>query len=124
MRPTCKIPTGRRYPTNFWGPQLWRSMHLASFQYIANDKNRAAWRSFLQFWVPSALPCAKCRAHYLRRLPKFNFPVILRSRASLVLFLHGLHNAINADVARKLGKPYRALPFAAFCNMYKRHLKK
>lgn len=117
----CSIPSGRRYPAKWWGPQFWRTMHIASFQYIANAQNKAAWRSFLTQWVPGALPCANCRAHYQKRLPKLNMEHILKSRSSLVTFLHSLHNEINAEVARKLGKPFKPLPFTSFCEFYRKH---
>ncbi len=120
----CSIPSGRQYPAKFWGPPFWLTMHIASFQYTATAENKSAWRSFLTRWVPNALPCSNCRRHYLKRLPTLNVSKILESRSALVSFLHQLHNEINGEVAKKLGKPYRPLPFKSFCAQYRKHLQK
>ena len=120
----CTIPAGRYYSTSFWGSAFWKTMHIASFQYIANAENKKTWRSFLTKWVPSSLPCSNCRKHYMKRLPTLKMTKILETRANLVRFLHELHNEINAEIAKKLGRSFQPLPFTLFCSMYKKHLKK
>ena len=120
----CSMPTGRHFATSFWGPQSWRFIHIGSLNYRATPANKAAWRSFILHFLPATLPCATCRAHYMRRLPRFDLKKILESRRNLVVFWWNLHNDINGDVARKLGRPFRPLPFKAFCQMYKKGLKK
>ena len=114
-----KLPvSGRHHPTHKWGPAMWTTLHMASLNYRATDKNKRAWKSMLKDWVPLALPCEKCRKHYMDKLPSFKFQQILRSRRSLIVFLYLLHNQISLEVDRALGKRHVPFSWAQFLNKF------
>lgn len=111
-------PSGRHFPTGFWGPQFWRTLHVASINYRATEKNKKAWKSLLKDWMPCALPCENCRKHYVRKMPSFNYSKILQSRRTLIQFLFLLHNQINKEVARARNRPFKPFTWRQFLNMY------
>lgn len=112
--PACP-KRGRDFPTKYWGPAFWKTMHVSAVNYVKNDTNKRAWRHYLHTMLPLSLPCRKCRRHYMEKEKHFDYKTILASRESLMRFLVQLHNSVSADVARKTGRSFKPYKFSRHC---------
>lgn len=89
--------------TSIWGPIVWTSLHLISFNYPVNPttidkKNYKEW--FLSY--QNTLPCIYCRQNFKKNLASANFSSKdLANRETFSRFIYKLHNTVNI----MLGKP-------------------
>ena len=101
--------------TNIWGPAMWMSIHVVSFNYPVNptreDKqNYAAWL----IHVGKILPCRYCRENFSKNMRATgwdwtrldaNFETIMKTRSSFSKFCYILHDNIN-QMLHKTSPPF------------------
>lgn len=87
------------YPKGVWGPSLWHVLNSMAFNYPARptpQKKLEYWRFFKS--LGAVLPCGECRSNYpssFRVLLKSQNSPPLRSRATLIKYIHDVHKAIS-----------------------------
>ena len=113
---------GRDFSTSFWGPSMWRTLHVGAVNY--RPSMRTHWYNYLKKMLPSIIPCSKCRNHYTQKEKRFNYKQILKSRENLMRFLVTLHNEVNRDIARKLNRKYVPFSFRQHCQTLLRNRSK
>ena len=107
-----KLGSGRHFPAKEWGKSFWRTLHFASLLYRPSQER--AWKGMLVNWLPCAMPCERCRSHYLttiRAISNAEWRRILSSRNRLVAFLYNLHNYISQRVKGSKYKHYTVSDF-------------
>ena len=104
--------SGQGMQTYVWGPPLWTTIHIISFNYpvqptIDNKKQYAAW-----LWgLEHILPCRACRENFSANMKQAGYNAkahnergyddrVMKSRDTFSRFCHRLHNVVN----RMLGK--------------------
>ena len=110
------LGTGRHFPAKVWGKPFWQTLHFASLVY--RPAQEKAWKSMLTQWLPCAMPCERCRSHYINTINGISnagWRRILKNRNSLVAFLFNLHNYINARVK---GNNFKGYGLAHFLREY------
>jgi hypothetical protein len=85
-----------------WGPKLWYSLHVITFNYpdnpsIFDKQNYETFFTSLQY----VIPCSICREHYKKNLEKNPIQDHLSDKVSLSKWLVEIHNQVNI----MLGKP-------------------
>jgi len=93
---------------NVWGPPLWHSLHIMSFNYPVNPsiKDKKHYRNFI-LNLKNVLPCGYCRKNLkknLKMLPLKNED--LKNRASFSRWVFNLHELINTMLGKKSGLKY------------------
>ena len=89
---------------NIWGPKLWYSLHIMSFNYPEHptflDK-----RHYNDFFtnLQYVIPCSKCKLHYRHHLEQYPISPHLDTREYFVKWLIHLHNQVNIS----LNKPVK-----------------
>jgi hypothetical protein len=89
-----------------WGHAAWIFLHAVA--HASPKKPTAEQRENMRAYLhalATVLPCAKCQRHMRQYLREHLTEDSLKSRASLVEFVHCFHNSVNA----KLGKPQLTL---------------
>ena len=88
---------------NYWGPPLWNSLHIITFDYPIEprDVDKQNYQIFFHS-LKNILPCEQCRQHYAKMIEE-TLPIeaALKSRDSLTRWLVNVHNLVN----KRLGKP-------------------
>ena len=120
------------FVTSVWGPALWFSMHVMSFNY---RKDRA--KKYADFFdkLTGVLPCGKCRDNLPSNIksaqnedgekwwpsyPYFNPsspPRAFKNRESFSRFVYDLHNVVNVMT----GKPEHAKSYEDVRDEYERY---
>ena len=101
-----KIGNGRHFPADVWGPSYWDFLHFSSLVY--RPAQRRYWKMLLKSFLPCALPCERCRSHYIneiRSMTDNKWRRILSTRNELVYYLFSLHNKINKRLGKRLFSP-------------------
>ena len=88
--------------TKDWGPKLWYSLHIITFNYpdtptIIDKQNFETFFTSLQY----VIPCSLCRQHYKEHLEKNPIRPHLENKIVLSKWLVEIHNQVNI----MLGKP-------------------
>ena len=88
--------------TKDWGPKLWYSLHIITFNYpdtptIIDKQNFETFFTSLQY----VIPCSLCRQHYKEHLEKNPIRPHLENKIALSKWLVEIHNQVNI----MLGKP-------------------
>ena len=80
---------------NFWGPRIWKVMHIASYHYSDNPtiEQKRIFNYFYQTVIPLILPCRMCSRHYLKNLQ--DCPIRLKNRHKLIRWVVDIHNIVN-----------------------------
>lgn len=86
-----------------WGPLIWNSLHIISFNYPVNptndDKNH--YHEYLMS-LQYVLPCGACRINFPKNLKAAGYNRDkLKNRDQFSRFIYNLHNVVN----QMLGKP-------------------
>jgi len=104
------------FSTTYWGPHLWRVMHLVSLNYPLRPTRQDA-LTYRRFFVSLAdiIPCRSCRTEYTKMITRTHplrpelfvqgprdRPGSARTRLSSYIFT--LHAAVNARLGKKPGK--------------------
>lgn len=85
-----------------WGPHMWTMIHIiclhAPVKIDTNVRN-----SYYMFFsmMPYALPCDKCRDHWLQHIHKYPLENALHSRDSLFRWSVNMHNLVNKSLGKK-----------------------
>ena len=86
-----------------WGPALWSTLHIMTFNYPQNptDYEKQQYYQFFQA-LQYVLPCDSCRKHYGKGINE-TYPIqpALKNRDTLTRWLVMFHNVVN----QRLGKP-------------------
>jgi hypothetical protein len=89
--------------TTIWGPLLWSSMHIISFNYPTNPSESD--KTNYKIWILSyknILPCAYCRINFDKNLKSAGFSdKVFNNRNSFSRFVYRLHNCVNIMLGKK-----------------------
>lgn len=94
--------------TYIWGPPLWHSLHVISFNYPVKPTKENK-KNYLDFFtnLKYILPCKYCRDNYINNLKMY--PInskVLKNRDSLSRWLYNFHEVINTNLNKKSGLTY------------------
>ena len=94
--------------TYIWGPPLWHSLHVISFNYPIKPTKEIK-KNYLEFFtnLQNVLPCKYCRDNYVDNLK--NCPInskVLKNRDSLSRWLYNFHETVNTKLNKKSGLTY------------------
>lgn len=94
--------------TSVWGPSMWFTLHLISFNYPGKPslKQKQEYFNFFKN-LGNILPCSYCRQNYKKNIKtvKLNMSV-MKNRNTLSLWLYKLHNEINKMLGKKTDLTY------------------
>ena len=94
--------------TSIWGPPLWHSLHVMSFNYPVKP-NKEIKKHYLEFFtnLKYILPCKYCRDNYIINLKNNPItPKVLKNRESFSRWLYEMHEIINSNLNKKSGLTY------------------
>ena len=83
--------------TNVWGPPLWHSLHMMSFNYPMKP-TKAQKNQYLEFFqsLQHVLPCKWCRKNYKKNLKQLPLTMkVMKNRHTFSKWLYDLHEIIN-----------------------------
>ncbi len=89
--------SGMGMRTQIWGPLMWSSLHMISFNYPVNptDEQKTDYYNYIQS-LTKILPCKMCRDNLHGNLKKLNFNKLhMKNRESFSRFIYDLHNTVN-----------------------------
>ena len=94
--------------TSVWGPSLWHTLHVMSFNYPIKPTNKQKndYKRFINC-LRCTLPCGKCRKNLkknLKELPLRNKD--LRNRETFSRWMYNLHELVNKMLKKKSGLTY------------------
>ena len=97
--------------TTIWGPSLWHTLHVMSFNYPVNptEKNKRDYKRFINC-LRCTLPCGKCRKNLkknLKNLPLRNKD--LKNRETFSRWVFNLHETVNKMLNKKSGLTYEVV---------------
>ena len=94
--------------TSVWGPSMWFTLHIISFNYPVEPtlKQKQEYFNFFKN-LGKILPCSYCRKNYKKNIKtvKLNMAV-MKNRHTLSLWLYKLHNEINKMLGKKSDLTY------------------
>lgn len=89
--------------TSIWGPMIWSSMHIISFNYPVNPTEDD--KKDYKIWILSykkTLPCSYCRVNFSKNLKSAGFSdKVFNSRNLFSRFIYKLHNCVNVMLGKK-----------------------
>ena len=94
--------------TYVWGPPLWHSLHIISFNYpVKPSKEQKEHYYNFFFNLKNIIPCKYCRDNYeknlkIQPLNKTN----LKNRENLSKWLYEIHELVNKDLGKKSNLSY------------------
>ncbi len=91
--------------TSVWGPSLWHSMHIISFNYPVEPTNKDK-ENYMRFYksIGDVLPCRYCRENFIKNLKKVPLTIeTMKSRDSLSKWVYELHEEINKMLGKNSG---------------------
>lgn len=88
---------------NIWGPQLWYSLHIITFNYPNNPTNndKINYTNFF-YTLINVIPCNYCKHNFKIHLNKYPLENSLDNRMSLVKWLFNIHNLTNKHLNKKI----------------------
>ena len=94
--------------TSVWGPSLWHTLHVMSFNYPVKptNKNKSDYKRFINC-LRCTLPCGKCRKNLKKNLK--DLPLRdkdLKNRESFSRWVYNLHELVNKMLNKKSGLTY------------------
>ena len=112
--------------TTVWGPALWHSLHMMSFNYPM-EPTKSQKKYYMQFFklLKYTLPCGWCRKNYKKNLQKH--PLLMKhmkNRHTFSKWVYDLHELINKMLQKpKHGLSYKDVKcryehFRARCNLH------
>ena len=91
---------------NYWGPNLWRSIHYIALGYpgdaVADAATREAYIGFfMNLWY--VIPCLKCAINYKRHIMTEMPPIegFMASGKNLFEWTVALHNLVNRELNKR-----------------------
>jgi hypothetical protein len=106
---TKKIFSNKDYNSNngmsttIWGPMIWTSLHIISFNYPTNpsESDKIDYKIWLLSYKKT-LPCAYCRINFDKNLKSAGFSdKVFNNRNSFSRFIYRLHNCVNIMLGKK-----------------------
>lgn len=94
--------------TSVWGPSMWHSMHIISFNYPVNPSLKQK-KDYYRFFnsIKDVLPCKYCRENIKKNLKCVPLTMkTMENRKSLSLWVYKLHEVINKMLGKKSGLTY------------------
>lgn len=89
--------------TYVWGPSLWHSLHIMSFNYPVNpsDKEKEEYMVYFKS-LGNVLPCRYCRDNYKKILKTMPLKKsVFKNRESLSRWVFNLHELVNKNLGKK-----------------------
>ena len=105
-RKNFNAPDG--FLTSVWGPALWHSLHIVSFNYPVNptSENKKHYRDFMLNLV-NILPCKYCRENLKNNYKQFPLTMeCMKNRNSFSRYVFKLHETVNKMLGKKSGLTY------------------
>ena len=94
--------------TSVWGPSMWFTLHIISFNYPVKptqDQKKEHFNFFKN--LGTILPCSYCRLNYKKNIKNVKLDMnVMKNRKSLSLWLYKLHNEINKMLGKKFNLSY------------------
>tara|TARA_A100001011_G_scaffold96409_1_gene101414 strand:+ start:584 stop:1207 length:624 start_codon:yes stop_codon:yes gene_type:complete len=94
--------------TTVWGPSLWHTLHVMSFNYPNNptEKDKKDYRRFV-LGLKCTLPCGKCRKNLKKNLKEHPLRMKdLKNRETFSRWMYELHEIINRMLNKKSNLTY------------------
>ncbi len=94
--------------TTVWGPSLWHTLHIISFNYPINPTQQQK-RNYKRFILnlKYVLPCKYCRMNFKRNLKELPLTEkALKNRHNFSLWMFKMHEHINKMLGKKSGLKY------------------
>jgi hypothetical protein len=100
--------SGDGFLTSVWGPAIWHSLHIISFNYPVkpNNEEKNYYRNYV-LSLQNVLPCGACRKNL-----KMNFKHLplkmadMESRDSFSRYIYDLHELVNKMLKKKSNLSY------------------
>lgn len=94
--------------TSVWGPPLWFSLHVMSFNYPVNPTSEQSQQYYAYFTsLQWTLPCKYCRDNYAKNLEELPLDKkVLKNRESFSRWLYNMHNKVNINLGKETYKTY------------------
>ena len=94
--------------TSVWGPSMWFTLHIISFNYpVKPTKDQK--KEYFNFFknLGNILPCSYCRLNYKKNIKSVKLDMsVMKNRKTLSLWLYNLHNEINKMLGKKFNLSY------------------
>ena len=97
--------------TTIWGPSLWHTLHVMSFNYPVNptEKNKRDYKRFINC-LRCTLPCGKCRKNLKKNLKELPLRhKDLKNRETFSRWIFNLHETVNKMLNKKSGLTYEVV---------------
>lgn len=94
--------------TSVWGPSLWHSLHVISFNYPVKPTKEQK-KIYLDFFhsLKHILPCKYCRENYKNNIKKVKLNMsVMKNRETLSRWVYELHEEINSMLGKKSNLTY------------------
>lgn len=111
--------SGDGMQTNIWGPPMWFSIHLMSFNYPVQptEADQNAYATWLQA-LGNVLPCRHCRENFARNMREAGWDkrdnrrrrIALLGRPQFSKFCYDLHSKVNSQTECLLKNKTRDQP--------------
>jgi hypothetical protein len=100
--------SGSGMQTAVFGPPIWHSLHMISFNYPVNptEQDKKHYMNFLLSYE-HVLPCIYCRVNFKSNLKKAGFSKkVMKNRNTFSRFVYKLHNCVNDMLNKKVQISY------------------
>jgi hypothetical protein len=97
--------------TYIWGPTLWHTLHIMSFNYPIKPTTQQK-EYYYNFFISleHVLPCKYCRDNYKKHLEKLPLNASkLKNRESFSKWLFEIHELVNTDLGKKSNLTYEII---------------
>ena len=94
--------------TSVWGPSMWFTLHIISFNYPVNPTKEQK-KDYFNFFknLGNILPCSYCRKNFKKNIKTVKLDMnVMKNRKSVSLWLYNLHNEINKMLNKKCDLSY------------------
>lgn len=94
--------------TSVWGPSLWHSLHVISFNYPIHPTKEHK-KTYLNFFLSlkNILPCKYCRDNFTKNIKKVPLNMkTMKNRHTLSKWLYLLHEEVNTMLCKKSNLSY------------------
>jgi hypothetical protein len=95
--------------TYVWGPPLWHTLHIISFNYPIEptDEQKKQYYNFFSN-LKNILPCKYCRDNLKKNLKTHKLTLsVFKNRDSLSKWVYELHEIVNEMLGKKSGLSYK-----------------
>lgn len=94
--------------TAVWGPSLWHTLHVISFNYPINPSNME--KKNYKNWVKSLkyiLPCKYCRINLVKNFKQLPLTIKdMKNRETFSRYIYNLHELVNKMLGKHSGLTY------------------